>query len=120
MMLDMMSKELKDQDPVLTIRRNLQQVVQRHSHVHSLKQIIETILKIKLPCKTLKRDEDEDDDEESKELGEALRDGSLLCQLANALIPKSISNIYTPTNYKVATNNMNTFCTFYFCFFLFN
>ncbi|KAK2183860.1 hypothetical protein NP493_294g03031 [Ridgeia piscesae] len=80
--LEAMSDELNSLNPAFTIRRQYQQAQEEREHIDLLRQIIESRLKVVLP----------------EDLPSALRDGVVLCHLANHLRPRSVASIHVPSH----------------------
>ncbi|XP_069104079.1 leucine-rich repeat and calponin homology domain-containing protein 1-like isoform X9 [Argopecten irradians] len=71
----------KDSDPNFTIRRQMEQQREEVETMESLRRTIETKLKVTLP----------------ENVQDVLRDGVLLCQLANSIRPRSVTSIHVPS-----------------------
>ncbi|XP_060082648.1 leucine-rich repeat and calponin homology domain-containing protein 1-like isoform X4 [Ylistrum balloti] len=71
----------KDADPNFTIRRQMEQQREEVETMESLRRTIETKLKVTLP----------------ENVQDVLRDGVLLCQLANSIRPRSVTSIHVPS-----------------------
>ncbi|XP_021371751.1 leucine-rich repeat and calponin homology domain-containing protein 2-like isoform X6 [Mizuhopecten yessoensis] len=71
----------KDSDPNFTIRRQMDQQREEVETMESLRRTIETKLKVTLP----------------ENIQDVLRDGVLLCQLANSIRPRSVTSIHVPS-----------------------
>ncbi|CAC5413198.1 Leucine-rich repeat and calponin homology domain-containing protein 2,Leucine-rich repeat and calponin homology domain-containing protein 1,Leucine-rich repeat and calponin homology domain-containing protein 4,Leucine-rich repeat and calponin homology domain-containing protein 3 [Mytilus coruscus] len=71
----------KDSDPNYTIRRQMEHEHGEAKQIDCLRRTIESRLKVTLP----------------DNLPETLRDGVLLCQLANSIRPRSVTSIHVPS-----------------------
>ncbi|XP_033760399.1 leucine-rich repeat and calponin homology domain-containing protein 1-like isoform X7 [Pecten maximus] len=71
----------KDTDPNFTIRRQMEQQREEGEVMENLRKTIETKLKVTLP----------------ENVQDVLRDGVLLCQLANSIRPRSVTSIHVPS-----------------------
>ncbi|XP_071159893.1 DISP complex protein LRCH3-like isoform X5 [Mytilus edulis] len=71
----------KDSDPNYTIRRQMEYEHGEAKQIDCLRRTIESRLKVTLP----------------DNLPETLRDGVLLCQLANSIRPRSVTSIHVPS-----------------------
>ncbi|XP_070172982.1 leucine-rich repeat and calponin homology domain-containing protein 1-like isoform X2 [Littorina saxatilis] len=76
-----MLEEYKDANPNFTIRRREDQQREENEQLEMLRQTIESRLKVTLP----------------DNLPEALRDGVVLCHLANQIRPRSVASIHVPS-----------------------
>ncbi|XP_076453861.1 uncharacterized protein LOC143289000 [Babylonia areolata] len=76
-----MLEEYKDVNPNFTIRRREEQQREENQQLEMLRQTIESRLKVTLP----------------DNLPEALRDGVVLCHLANQIRPRSVASIHVPS-----------------------
>ncbi|KAK6167234.1 hypothetical protein SNE40_021316 [Patella caerulea] len=74
-------EEYKEANPNFTIRRHHEQQQEEIEHLEQLRQTIESRLKVTLP----------------DNLPDALRDGVVLCHLANQIRPRSVASIHVPS-----------------------
>ncbi|XP_067669109.1 DISP complex protein LRCH3-like isoform X5 [Haliotis asinina] len=74
-------EEYKDADPNFTIRRQHDQRLEEIEQIEQLRTTIESRLKVTLP----------------ENLPDALKDGVVLCHLANQIRPRSVGSIHVPS-----------------------
>ncbi|XP_064638405.1 serine/arginine repetitive matrix protein 1-like [Lineus longissimus] len=74
-------EELRYANPNFTVRRHLEQAREEMSQIENLRRDIESRLKVKLP----------------EDLPCAIKDGVVLCHLANHIRPRSVSSIHVPS-----------------------
>ncbi|KAK2155711.1 hypothetical protein LSH36_233g06027 [Paralvinella palmiformis] len=79
--LEAMGRELNSMNPAFTIRRTLQHAQEEIELIEKLRKTIESRLKVTLP----------------DNLPAALKDGVVLCHLANHIRPRSVSSIHVPS-----------------------